>query len=78
MKRLVEISEGPREDGGFIVVLAFIQHEDGWITEEELFYDSFYDAYGDMADLAEGLMVEWGSDEDEFLTEEEESIYDQN
>ena len=72
--RLIEITEGPYEERGFIICLGYVMDSEGAIYEEELVYESYREAYEDMADLAEGLTVEL-EDEDEWLEPNEDIPY---
>lgn len=64
--KLVQIVEGPYEERGFIICLGYVMDRNGSIYEEEIIYESFREAYEDMADLAEGLTVEMEEEDDDW------------
>lgn len=73
--KLVQIIEGPYEERGFIVCLGYVEDRNGHIYEEEIIYETFREAYEDMADLAEGKTVEM-EDDDDWDTYEDDYLQD--
>jgi hypothetical protein len=67
--RIVEFISGPYSEGGFVWMICRMTDGRGAYWEEEIYYDTYEDAYDDM--LEHDIDIE-----DEYLTEEEEEQLD--
>lgn len=68
MSKIVGFIAGPFEDDEMIWNVCQVQYEDGSVESEEIFYDDFDDAYGDMCLLESGAEIDL---EEDYIDERE-------
>ena len=74
MSKIIGFVSGPFTEGGYIWSVCEVRHDNNSVEIEEVYYDTFEDAYQDMMELSHGQELDI---EDEFLESWEEEEIDE-
>ena len=68
MATIVKIIDGPHEDGGLIWLKCELSDGRGTFWEEDVYYDTIGEAYGEFEELADNATIEL---EEDYFDEED-------